>query len=314
MQRFSFWDLLVGLFCGICVAAFLFPSLHRTHEVSWNLKCESNLRQIGQGLTAYANDNHGNLPRTRYDPNLSQWNSFTNPNGSGPFANDGPQANDVTAALYLLIRGRYVPSEAFRCPATEFGSSMQPEDSTAMARTNFLSPELLGYSIANPYPDAAAVKAGYRWTSTLSPDFPVAGDLNPGPAALSVGTSSTEAQLRAANTPNDYSRHGENLLYGDGHVELVQNPFAGFERDNIYTYGASTPTTGGVGVVGSPTSAAYSVLLPVATTDVRALEYPWVTDRRVRIIDLTIVPVGVTLLVAAVLLFVRRVTSRSHKT
>jgi hypothetical protein len=36
-----------------------------------------------------------------------------------------------------------------------------------------------------------------------------------------------------------------NVLFGDGHVEFVQNPFVGVQRDHIYTSSpaAGTPTS-----------------------------------------------------------------------
>lgn len=53
------------------LAAILIPTVGKVREVSKSAKCISNLRQIGQQLVMYANDNKGFLP----DPRMSTVNS-----------------------------------------------------------------------------------------------------------------------------------------------------------------------------------------------------------------------------------------------
>ena len=53
--------LTLGLVAGGTVAVVL-PSLNRTHHHSPGQKCASNLRQIGQGVEMYANENRGAFP------------------------------------------------------------------------------------------------------------------------------------------------------------------------------------------------------------------------------------------------------------
>ena len=45
-----------------CLISILLPSLNRARETANRIKCASNMRQIGQGLLLYANDNHGQYP------------------------------------------------------------------------------------------------------------------------------------------------------------------------------------------------------------------------------------------------------------
>src|SRR5690606_20839405 len=118
----------------------------------------------------------------------------------------------------------------------------------------------------------ALEKAGYRWSQSLSPEFAVAGDMNPGtPELLTVGWNSPAAAQRAQNSYN-HVQDGQNILFGDGHVEFAQNAFVGFKRDNIYTAGPSgghadtdAASPGGVQIGGPPLHANDSVLLPVQT-------------------------------------------------
>ena len=52
------------IFLGGCMLSILLPSLNRARETANRVHCASNLRQIGQGLLLYANDNRGRYPAT----------------------------------------------------------------------------------------------------------------------------------------------------------------------------------------------------------------------------------------------------------
>jgi prepilin-type processing-associated H-X9-DG protein len=79
--------------------------------------------------------------------------------------------------------------------------------------------------------------------------------------------------MKDANTLN-HNGDGQNVLYADGHVEFQNTPFCGMLRnagdssprfrDNIYTYGAGSRASPGVGVRGAPADALDSVLLPTS--------------------------------------------------
>jgi prepilin-type processing-associated H-X9-DG protein len=179
-------------------------------------------------------------------------------------------ANDVTAAMFLLIRTQDITSEVFVCPSsngekdtygTAPGASAQNKTAFSKWRGN------MTYGLANPYPSVEAVNLGYRWNSTLGAEFAVAADRNPGVVngcdVTAVTETSPMSQMAKANSPN-HQGAGENVLYADGHVEFVQNPFSGTKRDNIYTVSGSTDgnvSTSKV-VVGSPRWAGDSVILP----------------------------------------------------
>lgn len=257
-------DVIVLMACLVILAAFLVPARHLTRTSSFSYHCAAGLRQIGQAMLLYANENNGSYPRTRYDPAARQWQQFTNPSASNPFLDDGPQTNDVTAGVFLLLRTQDITADTFLCPAT---AGIRVEDITA--RSNFDDLWQLGYSFANAYPDETAVNAGYVWTTSMPPDFAVAADLSPGEGALKLNLKSTAAQFREFGNSTNHSGDGQNVLYADGHVEFQSNPFVGIRKDNIYTFGASDGLRGGTGVVGSPVSKDDSVLLPTATSDPR---------------------------------------------
>ena len=84
-------------------------------------------------------------------------------------------------------------------------------------------------------------------------------------AGIKEGTEQEikEEAMKKINSPN-HEGDGQNILYADGHVEFQQHPFCGMDRDNIYTYGKSGETSGGDGIIGSPTNEKDSILLPTA--------------------------------------------------
>jgi len=241
--------------------------------------CASNLSQIGKGLLIYSNDNHGALPRTIYDPADPVIRAYTGAAARNPFAADGPRPNDVTAALYLLVRTADLSSKTFICDGTRFWTPMDlgPDNETALRHSNFPSEKNLSYSLANPYPSPAAERDGYLWTNHFTADFAIAADMNPGTLQLRTLTPrSTREEMKAGNSRN-HSSAGQNILYGDFHCEFQQSPFAGVQDDNIYGSGALLnagtpqesvdPLVTGNSFAASPAHKYDTVLLPVAQTD-----------------------------------------------
>jgi prepilin-type processing-associated H-X9-DG protein len=177
--------------------------------------------------------------------------------------------NNVTAAIFLLIRTQDITPEVFICPSSNavretFGGG----SNSAESRSNFTTlPDNLSYSIANPYPEQAAVDSGYRYSSSNGAEFGLAADFNPGKQGNFDVTlpdpSSGASAMKMANSAN-HSGQGENVLFGDGHVDFALNPFCGTRRDNIYTVSGSTDgsVTTSTTIVGSPKWQGDSVLLP----------------------------------------------------
>ena len=163
----------------------------------------------------------------------------------------------------LLLRTQDITSEVFTCPSSDtekdtYGGGTN----SAINRANFTDLKRnLSYSMHNPYPSDGVIpeKDKAWWTNTMSAEFAVAADINPGTTGaddnvLRPNNTSSAKDMKWANT-NNHDGDGQNVLFGDGHVEFLQNPFVGIKRDNIYTTASGK-------IVGSLVDANDSVLLP----------------------------------------------------
>jgi prepilin-type N-terminal cleavage/methylation domain-containing protein/prepilin-type processing-associated H-X9-DG protein len=244
-RGFTLIELLVVIGIISILMAILLPAIERAREHANTVRCSSNLRQIGQAMTIYSGDNHGNYPRTVYVPG-APLTQGTNPAAPDPFGVGGPLPNDVTAALFLLVRSEALPAKILACPYTDVTTFEGDKATNVGYRSNFTDyRKNLGYSYANPYPSQAAVDAGYRLNNRVNPAFALAADLNPGPNS---DPAKTDENSRS------HDGEGQNVLFADGHVDWKQQVDCGISKDNIYRDQANG--------FGSPTGPDDSILLP----------------------------------------------------
>jgi prepilin-type processing-associated H-X9-DG protein len=245
-------DLVVGLVLCAVLSAGMIAADGVAAERARRVKCASNLRQIGQGIMLYANENKGAFPRTLFDKDSGKAVAFTNPKVDKPFGERAPGPNDVTAALFLILRTQDLTSEVFICPSTDD----EKPGADPQQLSNFPHPKNVSYSYANPYVGKDARTKGLKLNFTLGSDYAIVSDMNPGGAALGKakgpdmrgddrvegageGMRKVPEAWKGVNSPN-HGLWGQNVLYADGHVEWATTPFCGMpredgQRDNIYT-------------------------------------------------------------------------------
>src|SRR4051812_25982342 len=102
---FTLVELLVVFGIIAILMAFLLTALEKGRHQAYIAKCATNLHSIGEAMLMYANENHGAFPRTKFVPGapLVAGTGVTSPD---PFSATGPQPNDVTASIFLLIRAQ----------------------------------------------------------------------------------------------------------------------------------------------------------------------------------------------------------------
>ena len=209
-------------------------------EYADRIKCAANIRCLGQALMLYSND-FKTYPRTNYDPDqpLTAFTPLARsgmaPNETDPFFGPNrPANNDVSAALFMLVRTVDVSPDVFICPSTNHIRDTM-NNSGAGSRVNFNSGVNLSYSYANPYPSQRAVDLGYMLGPSPSATFAIMADRNDGDldANLSADSNSPSRIQRAMNSRN-HGGDGQNVLYSDGHVEWRPTCWAGDAKDCIW--------------------------------------------------------------------------------
>lgn len=280
---FTLAELLVLILIVLLLLSIFIPFIRKSREVDNRVRCQSNLRAIGSALTNYAKANAGNFPRVVYDAanNPSAYFAYTGPYAANPFAGDGRvSANDVTASLWLLIRGGYATPSLFICPSTnDFPDPLTDaggKETEAINRSNFMRARNLSYSYASPFSAAP----GYKSNENMPSDFVLMADKNPGKAGRSDVTgpafNASLLDMAKANSHN-HQRAGQAVLYAGSYVEFQKSPYCGLWGDNIYTVLAPSPlpeqptpemtTRGLVGPQYGPAWKADTYLVPTAAQD-----------------------------------------------
>lgn len=336
-NRKGFTLLDISIFAGVfsLTLAMMMGSMTRAREQASRVKCASNLRQLGQAMAMYANNEtrNGNaFPRTNFvadapltqtdagaatpSPGYNQPESFNTNGGPSPVGD-----NNVMASFFLLIKTQDITASVFNCPTADavpdaFAHSVSTSATGPSGYTCWDAPAntYLSYSMQVPFPTKAATADGFRWDAAVAPDFAVMADVNPGtPALLTITPASTRQQTFAANSPN-HAREGQNVAYGDFHVEWQVTPFAGATRgtgaasfaDNIYTYGADSS-----GIGGPPQDHLDSILLPVAGQGYSASA---VAGSNRNSVTTVLIGVGVAIVVIAAIVIVIVLMMRKSRT
>jgi prepilin-type N-terminal cleavage/methylation domain-containing protein/prepilin-type processing-associated H-X9-DG protein len=245
-RGFTLVELLVVIGIISLLISILLPALTRAREHAKQVQCSSNLRQIGQAIIMYANDNNGNVPvRTRKMTGGAYSGRYMPTQFFGPDRGNGWHGIDLLvyppkgfARQKYLMENEifFCPSDTvrapYRSPVNGWGPTSLPTGKLtygSMSYWHFYIPEI-GYTGASllqtlPYPhtdnDRISTKgAGSRMImcdqiAPMPPDNGAVKQIYP-----------------------NFHKEGANVLYLDGHARFVrESAFSKFAAGaNITSY------------------------------------------------------------------------------
>jgi len=280
-RGFTLIELLVVVAIIALLIAILLPSLGRAKEMANRGTCSANLRGIVQSMAVYGSSEADAYPCVQapgtplaylfpYDQN-GNVNNNADPvagvakadfgNGSGI----GVYHGSVDATMFMLVANGSVATKQFICKSDP--ASPQPSV-TATSGGNYYFNFISGgtgvgaapvFSYSWDYPWIAAGNApGGWWKSNTDASLPIGADMTVGGPNANFGTGTTFTPntitqgKKAYNSPN-HGGDGQNVSYGDNHVEFKNTPNVGQNQDNIYTVNTTvgTPTQTGSPLTGS---------------------------------------------------------------
>jgi hypothetical protein len=207
------------------------PALSMLREKGYRTECQARLRNVFQGLSAYASDYDQHVPNVQSVSGAPWWK----------VGDQGRENHSTTRAPWLLAKQGYVKLENFLCPSRKTDQKLDLQGLNLKVLQDFPSREYINFS--------ARVCCDKTRDNTTGKTVLMA-DMNPLAESLPTDYSKSFVLIRLdenilnRNSVN-HGRRGQNILLNDGSIGFNRTRFVGTGvQDDIFML--DNMTSGGV--------------------------------------------------------------------
>ena len=205
----------------VFIAAVLIPSLKSLRERSRQHQCQTQMGNVYLGLSNYINDHDGRGPAVASVAGAPWWK----------LGYQGTENHSNTRNVYLLPKNGYVDLNSFVCPCCKLRRGAEITSAQVKNYMDFPDRSYITYSFQISCRQTAGGKLLCRKV--------IMADMNPLFEEIPEDYSKQfQLQLnRALLTVNsmNHNRRGQNVLFGDGHIQFLKKRFIGATDDDIFT-------------------------------------------------------------------------------
>ncbi|MCL2647824.1 MAG: prepilin-type N-terminal cleavage/methylation domain-containing protein [Phycisphaerales bacterium] len=308
-RGFTLIELLVVVAIIALLIAILLPSLAKAKELANRSACAANLRGIMSSEAIYAaqnSDQYAIVGGTNSWPSSVGAYTTVGITGTGTLCQSSTTADgavaelqstssitgvtqgNIPANLWILVLQGLSP-KLFLCKSDPYSPTqaytLPTDGSSSKYFINFQSDKNYSYSFAYPWAGSAGTDSSTPsvapwWKNLSDASIPLMSDMAPlsGQDGMSTpdgkASGSTTAVARAWSSYN-HQRDGQNVAFGDVHVDYVRTPTVGTSNANIWTlfptgsgninYAQGTATSAGsVGNVQASGPPYNTIMVPVS--------------------------------------------------
>ena len=198
-----------------------FPLFSNIRQKSRQTECQAKMRDIGNGLASYANDNKDLLPSVATTAGAPWWK----------IGHQGAENHSNTIHLWLLVKENYVDTEDFICPGHKdatpaiFNTELTTPNNDFPLRNNISYSSRINCRQVSQH-EAIVIMADRN---------PIFADIPQGPENYELDNFTkilVSEKLKKIMSPN-HNQKGQNVLHCDGSVIFISDRIV--SNDDIYT-------------------------------------------------------------------------------
>jgi len=187
--------------------------------------CKMQQSSIFQGLNNYISDHDGQRPAVATTAGAPWWK----------VGYQGSENHSNTRNIYLLVKGDYVKLSDFVCPGSKLGRLLEATPSQIRTYKDFPDRRSITYSFQIYCSRAGNGKLLCR--KVLMADWNPLFEGLPEDFSKQFNLRLNRNLLTLNSSNHTYfgNRRGQNVLFGDGHIEFLRTRYIGISKDDIFT-------------------------------------------------------------------------------